>query len=744
MADHLAPNVSLDLWFTPQELKGVGGMPGTVQGCRKTLAKLAAEHPDKVRQRKKTKAKEYHFSILPEPTRMHIYQQHRRRLESDPQMKRLRQMMDPRADIPLPDRLQAIIELERLEPGSARRLRAEGRIAVVDRFEEWRATANTYGPPAIMSEIATFCRMFNAGEFKFEQAVLDAMPKRNGKPWLTVKTLHRWVNNWRKHGLKGLLGDYGNRTGGSKIDRNEPLKREILRLIHNQPHINGKRILEYLRADHPDLAIVCARSIDRWIDRWKRDNKGGWVAHANPDGWKSKLMPAFGSQHEHIERLNQLWELDSTPGDWMLKDGRHSVIGCIDMYSRRLILHVSRTSTAAAVAAVLRKAILAWGVPEAVRTDNGRDYVSKQVTTLLHALEIEQLLCIPYASEEKGTIERAFQTMSHGILEHLPGFIGHNVGERQVIEARKSFAQRLANRDEVIEVDLDSTELQRILDDWCEHYYHRARHAGIGKTPLEMVAACRQPVRRITAEQERGLDMLLTELAGGATVGKKGIRHNNLYYIHPELALWIGQRVRIRYDDTDYGRLYVYSPDLEFICLAEAPEVTGISRQEVAIAAKAKAKKHIAEARKQVRELTRDMKKNIPEIVMEHRKKEAGNVVAMPQPSEPYETKELAEATRAADAKEQADAAQRPLTMPDPEPEQPPSRASKAAVLQMYEGDMNKRHAYFLSIEARIERHEFVTRAEREALEHYRQTDDYRVCDYVFKEGGLTLDLFGF
>ncbi len=35
---------------------------------------------------------------------------------------------------------------------------------------------------------------------------------------------------------------------------------------------------------------------------------------------------------------------DSTPADVMLKDGRHSIIGVIDLYSRRVKLHVSKTS----------------------------------------------------------------------------------------------------------------------------------------------------------------------------------------------------------------------------------------------------------------------------------------------------------------------------------------------------------------------------------------------------------------
>ena len=85
----------------------------------------------------------------------------------------------------------------------------------------------------------------------------------------------------------------------------------------------------------------------------------------NPDEWRSKYQAAIGNASQHITRLNQVWEIDSTPTDIMLSDGkRHNIVGIIDVYSRRAIMHISRTSTSEAVAACLRQALLTWGVPE--------------------------------------------------------------------------------------------------------------------------------------------------------------------------------------------------------------------------------------------------------------------------------------------------------------------------------------------------------------------------------------------
>ena len=42
-----------------------------------------------------------------------------------------------------------------------------------------------------------------------------------------------------------------------------------------------------------------------------------------------------------------------------------------------------------------------------------------------------------YSGWEKPHIERFFRTLSHGLIELLPAYIGHCVADRQVIEARK-------------------------------------------------------------------------------------------------------------------------------------------------------------------------------------------------------------------------------------------------------------------------------------------------------------------
>jgi hypothetical protein len=95
-----------------------------------------------------------------------------------------------------------------------------------------------------------------------------------------------------------------------------------------------------------------------------------------------------------------------------------------------------------------------------------------------------------------------------------------------------------------------------------------------GRTPNQQASLYNGHIRRIS--NERALDVLLSEPAGTRNIGKKGIRFEGRYYIAPELTTHTGKDASLKYDDADIGRLFVYV-DHEFVCIAECPDITGIS-----------------------------------------------------------------------------------------------------------------------------------------------------------------------
>ncbi|WP_368565537.1 Mu transposase C-terminal domain-containing protein [Pseudoxanthomonas sp. UTMC 1351] len=522
-----------------------------------------------------------------------------------------------------------------------RKARMDAKLELVARLGAF-AQARALGKCAAMVD---FCAAYNSGELTVPLTV-----RQHTGADLCPRTLRRWRNTIQSQGPAALAGAYGNRAGTGALDTHPELRDFVIGLLADKPHISGKlvHVAIQTRFAHSDVPSLDLRSVQRWLKKWKTDNAEHFLAQTNPDQWKNRYMAGFGSLTDGITRANQLWQLDSSPADLQLVDGRYSLVGVIDLAWRGLRLHVTKTSTAEAVCQVMRRAILEWGVPEAVKMDNGRDYASDRVASLLAGLHIEPRFSAPFSPWEKGNIERAFRSFSHNLLELLPGYSGHNVAEAQAIRARTAFADRLFKKNEVIELKLTAAELQQFCDQWCEAYYAHEEHEGLnGITPFQRYAELRDVVRRVG--DVRALDLLLGE-GEQRTVTKKGLRVDKLVYIAPELASVIGQPVLVRVDDADVGRAVVYHHE-QFLCVAECPEVTGVSKREIAIESKARQTKQVQQAKAEMRAAKR--KANTGDIAREiliHKAEQHAALSALPAPNVIHLTPALEAASIAADA----------------------------------------------------------------------------------------------
>lgn len=476
---------------------------------------------------------------------------------------------------------------------------------------------------------------------------------------LKPKTLQNWRLGVKRQGITFLAGAYGNRKGDSKINKQEALREFVQAMLVQFPHARATHVMQALRARMAadlaagDVELPSMRSLVRWMEAWRKEHKEVATALANPDAWKNKFMVALGSQSEGIERPNQKWELDSSPADVMLTDGRHSIIGAIDVGTRRLKLFVSKTSKATAVAALTRRALLDWGVPEVAKTDNGSDYTSKHMVRVFTSLDVEQQLCPPFQPWHKPHIERAFGSFTRDLVELLAGFIGHNVAERNAIEARRSFADRLMKRGEVVDISMSSEEFQDFCDRWTNDVYAHRPHEALGRrSPFEVASSYTGRIRTIA--DERALDILLAEAPGDGgmrTVQKQGIRLDEAWFIAPELEGFVGQRVMVRYDaiDHDLGRVFVFGgAELQFICIAECPERTGMDRREVAIKARELQKRRVQDERKALKAAARKVRvDDVAQEILRERAQAAGKLTKLPRPTVTHESAGLSAAADA-------------------------------------------------------------------------------------------------
>lgn len=516
--------------------------------------------------------------------------------------------------------------------------RTTARVAILTLYDEFKRV-NNYSFKDADDQFEIF---YHSESLKPEAEVIPAWIMEC-YPSLSARKLRRWRDYKKKGDLKIK---WGNRKGQSILDLAEDgaVKDTIIAFITKKTHATAGHVRDYLRAVYGEQIKVINPSgnvslrplphvdtIGRWIGEWKKNNNGLYLNLTDPDGYKNKYQAAFGRADAMVNGLNDVWEIDASPADVMLKDGRHNIYAVIDVYSRRAMYYVTKTPRTEATLLLLRRAIIAWGVPSVLKTDNGSDFTSHRFQNALHALGIEQKTCAPYTPEGKGIVERVIKTLQHDLMPMLPGFIGHNVADRKKIENTKSFSKRLGeNEAEKFDVDLTAAELQDLIDRWAMDRYGERVHKTIKETPNARARGWVGSVAKI--ENERALDILLAPIAGGRgyrQVNKSGVRVEGTEFASPTLALYIGKTVFVRCHPEDMGRIYVFEEDtLTFICEAVNVQRMGFERKEFSRQSKNMQKEMHREERARTKAAQRKINHDaVIESMIKNKAQESVNVV---------------------------------------------------------------------------------------------------------------------
>lgn len=469
------------------------------------------------------------------------------------------------------------------------------RLDLFQRFEAYHAQRGA----AVWPAICEFCQVW-------AQGLVDCHPgTRAAYPALPPKTLDKWWRAWRTQGVEALLERKPRADKGqSRLVQDDALYQAFIAALAEMFEPTARQVRRVIANQLGEAAAPPLSTISRWLREFKATNAPALLMLKNPDGYKNKYRSAFGSQGDKITRPNQQWQQDSTVGDAQQRADlafglvdmgtgevrRHAIIASIDVFTRRAQVVVAPTSSANAVKAVTRLCIQAWGKPEQIKTDNGRDYTAQDYDFALSSLGIEHTLCTPFSPEQKPYIERFIGTLMHDLFPMLEGFVGKSVAERKAIESAKSFAQRFG--DGAVELRMGARQLQDIINGWLGEYHNR-RHGELGYTPNEMAA---QHVHQVVQIDDRALDLFLMPVAGKGTrvVGKRGIPLDNAWFAAPELAAHIGSTVRCRQDELDLGTLQVFALDGAYICKALDHSLLGINRSELAAKSHAIEKASIA------------------------------------------------------------------------------------------------------------------------------------------------------
>lgn len=625
-------------WLTAREIaaEALPGLPATERGVQMLADRM--NWPTSMSYAREREGRgggiEYHVALLPTEARLAYERRHRS------------------IDLPAPASPAAPAVPAGLTDRAQRELAA--RLAILRAWDQYRrgSTLREMGAAEI------FTSTYNAGTLKVDADVRDVVPK------LSKRTLFRWKSDRAAGRLGSMAVDRSkNRKGKGVLDTAEAgaVRTFVLALIAHNPHLSAAHIRTLCRDEFGDriaagskrIEMPPIRTFQAFVARLKETEHVALTKLSNPDKYRSHMAPAGVGTYRWVDGYpNALWMIDASPVDALCTDGRHSIYAAIDIATRRTMLYVSRTPRASAVGLLMRRAILAWGVPTQIKTDNGSDFVAEATKRLFRSLVIDPLLSPKYTPADKGHVERVIKTFQHDCATLLPGFVGHNVSDRKALEDRKTFATRLGEETaDAFAVSMTGASLQRYVDDWVDKIYQHHSHSALaGRSPFQVAQESAEPIRTV---EPAALDILLMPIAGGGgirTATKLGIRVDGYHYVVN--ACLPGDRVLVRQDPNDVGRVLCFDAESglyrgEGIC----PELRGISATTV-LTAKREAQREIID------QTTRDARKKIKEIstgrplierALAVAARDVPNVVTLPKREERHETPAIAAALAASE-----------------------------------------------------------------------------------------------
>lgn len=222
---------------------------------------------------------------------------------------------------------------------------------------------------------------------------------------------------------------------------------------------------------------------------------------------------------------------------------------------------------------------IAYGLPDLLVSDKGRDFIGKSFTDACAQLGIAHIILPGRSPWLKGRIERFFRTQIKKLNAQLPGSVSKVTSLfDETYDPKKHACISLSAFYKILHLYL--------LDEYAQKW-----HKGVQAVPylrwMEDVAAGHGPELPYSAKEVRDL---LRSSADPRVIGRKGIEFEMLYYNSPELAELraviektaprrvistnpesVGantvmtveapeRKVQVKYDPGDLSAIYVWSP----------------------------------------------------------------------------------------------------------------------------------------------------------------------------------------
>jgi putative transposase len=194
---------------------------------------------------------------------------------------------------------------------------------------------------------------------------------------ISRKTGYKIYNRYKDCGIDGLT-DRSRRPYRQASQLPMQIEKLIVGLKKEYPHWGAPKIREKLRRLYPDIHRPAISTVHAVLDR-----------HGLVKRRKRKRNKACGTALAHVTDPNELWCADYK-GEFMLADRRYCYPLTITDYASRYLLTCDALSTTKEVYAfsVFERAFKDFGLPTAIRTDNGVPFSSPNALYGLSKLSV--------------------------------------------------------------------------------------------------------------------------------------------------------------------------------------------------------------------------------------------------------------------------------------------------------------------------------------------------------------------
>jgi transposase InsO family protein len=324
------------------------------------------------------------------------------------------------------------------------------------------------------------------------------------------QTLDRWIRDWRAGGFDALV------PSPRQVSPRTPA--EVLELA------------VALRRENPERTAAGIRRILRAQLGWSPDERT-LCRHFTRLGLTGQTTATASAVFGRFEaqRPNELWTGDALHGP-VIAGRKTYLFAFLDDHSRAVPGHRwGYAEDTVRLAAALRPALAARGVPEGIYVDNGSAFVDAWLLRACAKLGIKLIHSTPGRPQGRGKIERLFRTVREQFLVEITGDPG--------VTGRHYVA--------------DLLELNRLFTAWVETVYHRSAHSETGQPPLaRWQAGGPFPLPTPAALAEAFLWEERRTVTKTATVSL----HGNTYQVDPALA---GRKAELVFDPFDLTRIEV-------------------------------------------------------------------------------------------------------------------------------------------------------------------------------------------